>query len=71
MNDILGVVWKYTDIFHKKTAYGFGKWCYSRKLFLTESRVKRKTNDLQKKFSVRLLYALKDEYIGKTYGNRS
>ncbi|KAI9474212.1 MAG: hypothetical protein EXX96DRAFT_509332 [Benjaminiella poitrasii] len=36
MNDILGVVWKYTDIFNEKTVYGFGKWCNSRKSYLTQ-----------------------------------
>lgn len=71
MNDILSVVWKYADIFSEKTAYGFGKWCTSRKLCLTESGIKRKFNDLQQKISVRSLYVLKDEYIGKTYSNRS
>ncbi|KAG1037632.1 hypothetical protein G6F43_012821 [Rhizopus delemar] len=63
MNDILSVVWKYADIFSEKTAYGFGKWCTSRKLCLTESGIKRKFNDLQQKVLVRSLYVLKDEYI--------
>ncbi|KAI8050750.1 hypothetical protein BDF21DRAFT_441384 [Thamnidium elegans] len=55
----------------EKTAYGFGKWCNSRKLFLTESQIKRKYDDLQQKVSVRSLYVLKDEYIGKTFSNHS
>ncbi|KAI7889239.1 uncharacterized protein EV154DRAFT_538979 [Mucor mucedo] len=71
MNDILTVVWKYSDIFIDKTAYGFGIWCHPRKLFLTESQTKRKYNDLQQKVSIRLLYALEDEYVGKTYSSRS
>lgn len=57
------VVWKYSDIFSEKTVYGFGKWCNPRKLYLTESGMKKKSNDLQQKVSVRLLYVLKDEYI--------
>ncbi|KAI9481055.1 MAG: hypothetical protein EXX96DRAFT_522599 [Benjaminiella poitrasii] len=58
MTDILSTVWKYSDIFSEKTAHGFGKWCSSRKLFLIESQIKRKCNDLRQKVTIRSLYRL-------------
>ncbi|KAL0137255.1 hypothetical protein V8B55DRAFT_1526741 [Mucor lusitanicus] len=45
MNDILSVVWKYTDIFNEKTAWGFGEWCNSRNLHLTESGTQWSTTE--------------------------
>lgn len=62
-NDILSVVWKYTDLFDKKTVIAFGKWCANKADF-TAVPSKRRCGD-SGKVSVRSLFVAKEQYIGK------
>jgi hypothetical protein len=41
VNDILAIVWKYSDLFEDKTAIGFEKWCVNKKINFVSSGIKR------------------------------
>lgn len=62
-SDILSMVWKYTDLFDKKTVIAFGKWC-ANKVDFTAAHSKRRRGD-SGKVSVRSLFVAKEQYIGK------
>ncbi|KAG0960160.1 hypothetical protein G6F31_010933 [Rhizopus arrhizus] len=61
--DILSMVWKYTDLFDKKTIISFGKWCMNKADF-TAAHSKRRQCD-SGKVSVRSLFVAKEQYIAK------
>lgn len=61
--DILSMVWKYIDLFDKKTVISFGKWC-ANKVDFTAAHSKRRQCD-SGKVSVRSLFVAKEQYIGK------
>jgi hypothetical protein len=65
MNAILSIVWKHTNILDDMNAQGFSKWCGARKLELMKAKIKRKQDELNRKISTRILYVVKDQYIGK------
>ncbi|ORE10848.1 hypothetical protein BCV72DRAFT_311435, partial [Rhizopus microsporus var. microsporus] len=69
MNDLLAVVWKHANIFDKKTAQGFSKWCANKKTHLMNSVRREWPMNIIKKTSVRSLYVLKKEFIDKIYCN--
>lgn len=62
-SDILSMVWKYTDLFDKKTVTSFGKWC-ANKVDFTAAPSKRRQCDSGKS-SVRSLFVAKEQYMGK------
>ncbi|KAG2233115.1 hypothetical protein INT48_005859, partial [Thamnidium elegans] len=62
-SDILSMVWKYTDLFDKKTVISFGKWCANNVDF-TAVHSKRRQCD-SGKVSVRSLFVVKEQYIAK------
>jgi hypothetical protein len=64
MNDILSIVWKHTSILNSLNAQGLSKWCGVRKLQLMKAEVKRKQDEFGRKISTRVLYVVKDKYIG-------
>ncbi|KAI8641451.1 hypothetical protein BD408DRAFT_345990 [Parasitella parasitica] len=65
MNDILSIVWKHSNILNDMNAQGLSKWCGARKLELMKATIKRKQDEFNHKISTRILYIVKDQYIGK------
>ncbi|KAF7722064.1 hypothetical protein EC973_003746 [Apophysomyces ossiformis] len=55
------MVWKYTDLFDKKSAIAFGKWCANKVDFIA-AHSKRRHGD-SGKVSVRSLFVAKEQYI--------
>lgn len=68
INELLAVTWKFTAIFNEKSSISFSKWCASRKVLFTKKELVKKTRRLNGpngRVNVRLLYILKDEFLGK------
>ncbi|CAO3620038.1 unnamed protein product [Mucor fragilis] len=63
MNDILSIVWKYSNILDDMNTQGLSKWCGARKLELMKATIKRKQDEFNRKISTRILYVVKDQYI--------
>ncbi|CAO3664519.1 unnamed protein product [Rhizopus stolonifer] len=62
LNDILAVVWKYSDLFEDKSTVGFGKWCSNKEVNFMKSAIKRKESGHQVK-RARSLYAVKEKFF--------
>lgn len=65
MNDILSIVWKHSNILNDMNAQGLSRWCGARKLELMKATIKRKHDEFNRKISTRILYVVKNQYIGK------
>ncbi|KAI9267073.1 hypothetical protein EDC94DRAFT_657454 [Helicostylum pulchrum] len=70
-SDILSMVWKYTDLFDKKTVISFGKWCANNVGFTAAHSKRRQCGS--GKVSVRSLFVAKEhaasEWTLKKYQN--
>lgn len=64
-NEIFSNVLKITNVLDDKTVNGFAKWCSYKKLKLMEATSKRKMNEAGGKTTTRLLYVLKNKFVGK------
>ncbi|KAI9267369.1 hypothetical protein BY458DRAFT_533980 [Sporodiniella umbellata] len=65
MNDILSTVWKHSNILNNMNAHGFSKWCGARELGLMKATTKRKQDEINHRILARIMYVVKDQYIGK------
>lgn len=65
MNDVLTYVWNYSHLLQDKSPVGFGRWCSGKNIDFIHATVKRRKVNEEATISVRLLYVLKEKYIGK------
>lgn len=66
-SEIFSDVLKITNVLDNKSVIGFTKWCSDKKLKLIEATSKRRMNEAGQKVAIRLLYTLKNEFIGKIH----
>ncbi|KAI8083669.1 hypothetical protein BDF21DRAFT_337328, partial [Thamnidium elegans] len=66
-NEIFSDVLKVTNVLNDKTVNGFSKWCSNKKLKLMEATSKRRMNEAGQKVTTRLLYTLKNKFVGKNH----
>lgn len=69
MNEVMANVSYFTNFFEKKSVLSFAKWCYKRKLALTESKESRKAmkGNSGAKLKIYTLYVLEKELMSKIY----
>ncbi|KAI9245018.1 hypothetical protein EDC94DRAFT_530520 [Helicostylum pulchrum] len=65
--EIFSDVLKITNVLDNKSVNGFTKWCSNKKLKPIEATSKRRMNEAGQKVATRLLYTLKNKFIGKNH----